>query len=706
MKRIATVIFTLVLILVTFCIPVSAASANSFTHVEQQDDTYASTLSRELYTPVQSITAQSLGLEVNLDGLTDICYDNSGRVYILNGESSQLFVLNKDYSLNKELKITDKNGDVDFTGAQGVFIDKNGDIYIADTNNARVLVAKQSGAVKETYTMPQSSLIPSDFVFQPTRVLRDEKGYVYILSTGCYYGALSYSPEGEFLGFYGANSVNATALETLQFLWEKLTGNDAKKAASVKSLPYSFVDFDLDQNGYLVTCTGVIEQSDNGKGQIRKIGPDGSNVLYKNSLRGGSSTSSSFNFLEDRVIIKDTKPRPQSINSVAVSDTGYIYALDKTYGVIYVYDNRCNMLGAFGGGLGQGNRMGSFSVPVSLAVYGEALLVADSHNASITVFNMTEYCRLLQSAQSMYLLGDYDKAAPIFEQVLLLDSANSLAYRGLAVASLNNKDYAKALEYAEKGTDYSTYDLAYQTIFKSFLERNFVWVAVIAIALFGGIIALFVALKKRKTALVTSPTISTALNVTVHPFRAFENVKYKKQGSLVIAAVLVVLFFLGSVIKETCSSFLFLSSTPENYSALYTLAKTVGLVVLWSVANWMICVLFSGKGRLQEVFIATAYALIPMIVWTFISFALTYVLPLSSSGLLSGISFVVMLYTFFLVSIAIMTVHDFSFFKFLGTAAATIFAMLLVVFVIFMVVIQLQRFWIFISSIFMEIMYR
>ena len=105
MKRIAIIFFALILLISTFSIPAYAASSNSFTHVEQQDGNYASVLSRELYSPVFNITSKSLGIDVSLDGITDVCYDAKGRVYVLSGGTSQLFVLNADYTLNKELKI-------------------------------------------------------------------------------------------------------------------------------------------------------------------------------------------------------------------------------------------------------------------------------------------------------------------------------------------------------------------------------------------------------------------------------------------------------------------------------------------------------------------------------------------------------------------------------------------------------------------------
>ena len=49
--------------------------------------------------------------------------------------------INSDYTLNSVMEITQSDGNtVDFTGAKGVYSAKNGDIYIADTLNARIII--------------------------------------------------------------------------------------------------------------------------------------------------------------------------------------------------------------------------------------------------------------------------------------------------------------------------------------------------------------------------------------------------------------------------------------------------------------------------------------------------------------------------------------------------------------------------------------
>ena len=85
---------------------------------------------------------------------------------------------------------------------------------------------------------------------------------------------------------------------------------------------------------------------------------------------------------------------------------------------------------------------------------------------------------------------------------------------------------------------------------------------------------------------------------------------------------------------------------------------------------------------------------------------LSYILPLSGATFINGLYTAVLIYTFFILSVAVMTVQEYGFFKFLGTGALTLFGMLLVIFILFMVIVQIQQLGIFISSIFMEVVYR
>lgn len=683
---------------------VVAVNAESFTRIEESDATTSNVAARESYTTKLKFTASDFGLEEKFEEISDIYCADNGEIYLLSGASSIITVLNSDYSLKRTVTVKDENGEqIDFAGAQGIYLNE-GSIYLCDTQNNRILVLNSDGVVKDIWEKPESSLIPKGFLFQPTAIQRDKDGYFYVLSFGCYYGALTYSPEGDFIGFYGSNRVKATALDTLSYLWDLITSNDTKKSVSAKTLPYSFVDFSFDSDGYMITCTGATGGT--GTGQISKISPGGSVILFKKDKEGDFKSSESVNFLETEVIKRFNSGRAQNLVAVDVDENGFIYALENTYGLIYVYDDECNLITAFGGGVGKGVKEGTFQNVSALALNGEDILVADSATASVTVFKPTEYGKLLKQAQILYLAGDYDEAQGLWESVLALDRGNQLAYKGLAMASYNDGEYKQALEYAEAGMDYSVYDLAYQQLFKDFVAKNFVWFFLAAILLIAGIVLLIAKIRKRKTPLINNIKVKTALDSVVHPFKAFEDVKYKNLGSLPIAIVITALFYVSKVLEATASGFLFTNVSQRNYNTLFTLAQTVGLLLLWSVVNWLVCTLFEGKGRFKEVFIATSYALIPLVAYTFIRVAVSHFLPLSGLDFMDAVYVIVLIYTFFLLSVAMMQIHEFSFTKFLLTALVTVFGMLLVVFIGFMIVVLLQQFWDFIYSVYTELTFR
>lgn len=706
MKRIISLVSIILILALSLGMTAFAEPTDSFTHEDTATGGAASVLSREMYSAVKAINASDLGLEKSFDGLNDICTDAKGNVYLLISGRSWIAVLNPDYTINRLVTVTDEKGaKISFDGAEGLFVDDK-NMYICDTRNSRILVTDLNGLLVEEWGSPESSLIPSDFYYQPYRVAKDSKGYTYILSMGCYYGALTYSPENKFLGFYGANNVEASALDTLSYLWDRLTQTDAKKALSVKKLPYSFVDLCLDNDDYMITCTGRTESDTNGLGQIRKLSPGGADILYKRYTNGTSTDSSQINFVEEKVVEKFGVKKPQNIVAVDVDENGMIYALDHTHGLVYIYDSECNMLGGFGGGYDYAERLGIFDSATCMAVCGDDVIVGDKDAAHITIFEKTEYGALLMQAQQSYIKGEYVEALPLWEKVVALNNSCQLAYRGIAIAKLSQKDYDAALKYAEAGLDYTTYDLAWQKVLDRYISDNFIWIFLVGVILVSGFVAFIVIKKRKNLVLIKNVKLKTAMEVSYHPFKAFDELKYKNQGSVKIALVLLALFYFANVLLETASGFLYKRTEPSTYNTLYTLISTAGLVLLWSVSNWLIASLFSGKGRFKEVFTATCYSLIPLILYTLVSFVLSHILSLSGLEVMDSIHLVVIIFTFFIMAIAIMTVHEYDFFKFLSTSLVTLFFMILIVFVIFLVGVLLQQVGELISSVYREVFYR
>lgn len=677
-----------------------AAMGPSYTHWETASGRRLTVPAKDMYRPVASYDAGDWGFDEPLEGITDIFCTKDGMTYLLCGGESRLFLLNKDYSLNKEIVVKDKDGEeVEYEGALGIYLE-NDTLFLCDTTNSRILLLDLDGNVKDEIVLPESDVIPDEFLFQPTELARDADNNLYVLSEGSYYGALVFDTELNFTGFYGANTVEYTVLDFFGYIWDMLTMTDAKRERQIRTLPYAFVSMTSDSDGFIYTTTA------SAAGQIKMLSPGGTNILKSRGPNGVGVDATSYKFTENKTILTYKKYMGQKMKVIDVNEDGYIYALESLYGLIYIYDSECNLLSAFGGGVEQGDELGMFSAATAMSLNGNQIVIGDSETNRITVFEMTEYGALVQKAQSMYLDGDYEDALPLWEEVLAQDTNSRLAYRGLAKSYYVTGDFEKSMEYAEIAYDYVTYDQAYRQVRNDRIADNFVLIFIVLIILVALVIFFLIYMKKRQKSLFNNIKVRTLMNTFVHPFQTFNDIKYKGYGSLPAAIVIIALFAFSSTLKITASSFLYRAVDVYNYNSLFTLASTAGLLILWIVANWLACTLMEGKGRMNEIAIVTAYSMIPMIAFNLIYTVLSYALSYEDAAILNGLATVMTIFTGFLLIVAIMTVHEYTFGKFLVSTLITVFFMILIVFVIFMMVIMLQQLFNFINSLYMEVAYR
>ena len=657
---------------------------------------------RHMFEASRRISGTSLGLDFSLKGLEDIFCANDDKVYLLAGSEAAVVILDSD--LNLESVVTCETED--FSDARGIYVDTDGLIYIADTERGRILILDRDGVVHKTLELPDSDLIPASFVYRPLKLTKDSKGYTYVLSEGSYYGALMYSPDDQFIGFYGANTVSSTPLQALSYVWDLLTSNNIKQSKTARTLPYQFSNLFISSDDFVYTCTGATSTSSNGSGQIQMLSPSGTNVLYKREITGSSINASDFNFAEDEYITRLKENKLQSFVDLTVDEKGFIYSVDRTYGKIYIYDHDCNQLSAFGGGFGAGDTLGTFTSPSAIGVQGERLLIADAGTESVTVFKPTTYGLLVLAAQGISLTGDYQAAAPYWEQVLSMDANSRLAYRGLARAYYQSGDYVQARDYARLAADYTTYGQAYEVLAKQFIENNFSWLFLLLLAAVGGIAVFMVYTNRHAVHLIRNEKCRTVSSVMIHPFDSFNAVRYKNQGSVLIAAILMVVYFALAMLCQTHGGFLFSNFDKTTFNMVFVFLQTVGLVTLWCVANWLVTTPMQGKGRLKDIFISTAYALLPMLVERLLFLILSQVLPLSMAPFLTTLHTVALIYSLFLLCVGAMTIHEYGFGKFLLTSLITLLGIILIVFIVFMLGILLQQFWDFLVSVYVELAYR
>ncbi len=671
-------------------------------------------------------------LECSSDArFTDVHTSKSGLTYLLDGGLSTLYILDENYEVKQKINYVrdeDRNSYY-FYGAQGVFVDKDENIYIADTNNGRVMKftadegedSDGEAVLIKNYVLPNKdenngNLIPDGFNYRPKKVAVDNEGYIYILSDGSYYGAILYAPDDEanegennFLGFYGANDVPATLTQAIVTLWNRLFVTNEQRSAMVSSLPYTFSDLWVDDQGFVYTATGNTgELTQNA--QVKRLNPGGGNVLV-----GSDET----NFVDEGIgyDYKNTI-QYQNLNSVAVDKAGFIHVADSTYGRIFIYDSECTLLSAFGGGAKNGKQDGTFMSisAIGYNVNNDDIVVSDNNGqfGSFTVFRITDYGKLVKSAQAKTVVGDYEEAMDEWNEVLTLDGNSQVAYAGLAKAyyvrgkactdeAEASENFQKAIELAKQGYDRETYSLAFGSIRTELIRENFTWIMIVAVALVGFIIFLLVYSTKHSMRLVKNEKLHMATTIVTHPFDNFREIKEKGLTSVPICIVIIALYYVFTVFETTMGGFAFVYFDPASYNALLILLKTVGLVILWTITNWAVCTLFGGKGKIKEILTVICYSLVPSLFGSIVYVVVSNVLVPEEAAFLTVLTTVCTMYTLLLLIVGSMIVHDYSFGKFLATSLLTIFGCAIVVFMLVTVIILLQQTWGFLVTIFTEI---
>ncbi|MBR5371014.1 MAG: hypothetical protein IK130_02250 [Oscillospiraceae bacterium] len=195
-------------------------------------------------------------------------------------------------------------------------------------------------------------------------------------------------------------------------------------------------------------------------------------------------------------------------------------------------------------------------------------------------------------------------------------------------------------------------------------------------------------------------------HVLLHPFEGFEDLRWKKGGTLKYTAVIIFALFFALIAWDRWCGFQFRPLPDALFSVTPYLMKSVVYFGTWVLGNWAVCTLLEGEGSMKNICIYSSYALIPYIVCTFINVFLSHILVQAELVFFSTVYYVGLLWTGLLLFNAIKAVHQYSFTKTVAAIVLTLFAMLVILFLAVLLLSLFQKVYVFIYSVYTEILYR
>ena len=192
----------------------------------------------------------------------------------------------------------------------------------------------------------------------------------------------------------------------------------------------------------------------------------------------------------------------------------------------------------------------------------------------------------------------------------------------------------------------------------------------------------------------------------LHPVEGFEDLRWKKQGSMKISLIIVFFLFVAMVADRQLTGFQFNNNYVKIFNVVPLVVQSVVYYFTWVVGNWSICTLLEGEGTFRKIAIYSAYSLVPYIVCTLIKVVLSNFLVQDEAIWIHAISYLGLGWSIVLMIQAMKAVHQYSFSKTLVSMLLTLVAMLLILFLAILLLSLFQQVYVFIYSVYTEIAYR
>lgn len=438
--------------------------------------------------PSPAVYSVKKQVELAADGLAasspqDVFRAESGELYVADTNNNRILIFDRSLESVRSLSrfIAPDGGTETLNAPEGVFVSGDNILYIADTQNHRIIVSDLNGNLLRIIDKPEGLTgVSEEAAFNPIKLVADSSGRIYVVARNYNLGILQLDAAGEFVGYIGAPKVQYSLI---QMLWRKIS-TEKQLSQMEQYVPTEYNNIAIDSEDFIYGTIGtldadklkaVIESKDTSGTvtPIKKLNTTGSDVLKRNGAY-------------PPVGDLEYDDQPSRIVDAAYGRDGVYALLDVTAGHIFLYDDNGNLFGVLGG---YGNEKNDFRQVSSLAFSGDDLIVLDAGAARLTVFELTAYGERLMSAVSAQFNGDFDLAYELWSGIAEQNRNFEYAFVGLGQSYMSSGKYKEAMECFQYANDKENYSEAKSLQRKDAMKTAF---PVIFVALIGLFVLYFV----------------------------------------------------------------------------------------------------------------------------------------------------------------------------------------------------------------------
>ena len=668
------IFISIILTVMILCVPAAAfASSKSTANTLSLTRLFGVARTQDAYLPDRNVS------NLDLRNPESIAFGADGLLYIADTGNRRILVF--DTVTNR---IAFEIRHREFANPRGVYLTRDNTLYVADSGASSVFVFDGTGEYIRTFTEPPDMPL-LDVPFEPVRIAVDERGNMFIVGQGVLNGIIHLSKDGEFMGFFASNNTNLTLLQRLQnifFTDRQLEGLAARN-------PLTFSNITLDSRGIVYTTTMGSREALQNQG------------VKRHDMSGRNTFENAFIWFTNLV-------------DVVVDDNGIIFIAD-TSGYIDVLTGDADLIFRFGASSNE-NIAGHFRRLSSIAVSDTGHIWAlDGENGFLQSFTPTEYALSVYEAITLFNAGLYDESGYVWEEVLRRNQMSVLAHDGMGRAHLYRQNYENAMHHFYLSGNRFYYSMAYWELRNMWLIGN---AGLIIIAIFIFFAAMSVVKyfdKKRtiKTAISSAKAAVTenrwlspvffAFSVARHPLNSFYYLKLKEKGNYLGALFHFILFFIAYMTYQTSKGFIVQYINVEFMDFIAVIGSFYGLIILFILSNFLVTSIKGGEGGLGLIFKTVSYASFPMTLTLFAITIVSHVITMNEVFLLNFMFLAGFTYFVVIMWLGLMEIHNYSFGTNFKSLLITVFFMLIALVAIYIVTILIGEIISFFDSIVWEV---
>ena len=687
--RILCAIFAIVMIVSCFAIGASASAAyQTYTY---SIDGYA-LYSPDAYVASEVIDSAYMGLDVAISSPNDLFADSKGNIYIADTDNNRIVCLDRYYKLKFTIStFVNGQGVSDaLLAPQGLYVTDD-KIWVCDTGKSRIVVFDIDGNFDRVIYAPSSALFTdSSLAFTPIAMAVDQYNRLFIVSSSTTDGIIVMTEEGEFTGYIGAQAVS---LGIWEIIWRRFR-TEEQKSVSVEYVSVIYENIAIDEDGFIYIVTPYIDenqvvtaiQNHDKAGTylpVKMLNSKGDEIMKRNGFWPPAGE------IDYSIKSTDDITGVSSLVDVAIGDEGTWSVIDSKRQRTYTYDSNGNLLFAFGETTTiTGSVLGAITQVEAITYQGDKMLLLDKSTASFTVFRRTEYGDLLVDAIAAENSQDFDLAINMWTEVLKQNSNFDAAYVGIGQAMYRNGNYEGSLEYFEAAYDTDNWSKSFAEIRKAWMSDYFFVLIIIIVVLIVAFILINKKIQKINRETATAGGKRTfvqellyGFHLMLHPFDGFWDLKHERRGSVRGALVYVVVTILAFYYQAIGQGYML--NPTGDYSGLWV--QAIGVLVplfLFVLANWCLTTLFEGEGSFKDIFVACSYSLLPVPLLLIPATILSNFVTTSELGIVTMISTISFIWLGILIFFGTQVTHDYTMGKniitILGTAVGMVFIMFIV----------------------------